>query len=293
MEPEDRRQLHIFEAGWKSSGGCGSPGCTLPDFHEGLCSTERVVGRRKRPAPESNRITPAGRATRGEGGGGPKKRAIVYDDDSSNDDDESPLSLRDTVPAGTWSPPDPESFSEGEEQRLRAQLAAVQKRLELASQSAGPGRDMPAPAPPPPAPAPASAPSVAVPPYLPPPPLAQRQKSLPGPRSWSAWASLELRSLLVEWNLAEQAADIVEHSGARSVLELEVCADLGLEVCPPHPPRPPRSVRAPHPLRCTPPHALPASSHAPPGGALRPSQAGAEGQAQQAARRAEAEPRCG
>ena len=273
MEPDEdlyRRQLHIFEAEWKPADRCGTPGCTLADFHDGLCSTEQVLGRRKRPAPAA----PA-RASGSERGGGRKKRdrilldgdGVSQDDDVSHGDDDDSLSLQRSAAAGP--DPDPEGFLEGEEERLYAQLAAVRaRRVALA---AGQGGDKSAAgietmgsytaaAPhlrraPTPAPAPTTAPTAptaptataataatsstaatpaiaTVAPPHPPPPLAQRQNSLPGPRPWSAWASLELRSLLGEWHLAEQAADIVEHSGAKSVLELETCADLKREVCP-------------------------------------------------------------
>ena len=40
------KQLHIWEAKWKPPGCCGTPGCTLPDFHAGLCSTEQLFGSR-------------------------------------------------------------------------------------------------------------------------------------------------------------------------------------------------------------------------------------------------------
>ena len=268
MEPDEyKKQLHILEAGWKPSDRCGTPGCTLPDFHEGLCSTEQVLGRRKRPAPAA----PA-RESGSERGGGRKKHDRILlgdvgasqDDDVSHGDDDDSLSLQPS--AATGPDPDPEGFLEGEEERLYAQLAAVRARK--AALAAGQGGDKSAAGieamgsytaatphlrrAPTPAPAPTTAPTAptattataatsstaatpaiaTVAPPHPPPPLAQRQNSLPGPRPWSAWASLELRSLLGEWHLAEQAADIVEHSGAKSVLELETCADLKREVCP-------------------------------------------------------------
>ena len=258
MEPDEdlyRRQLHIFEAEWKPADRCGTPGCTLADFHDGLCSTEQVLGRRKRPAPAA----PA-RASGSVRGGGPKKHAsIVLDDDgvsqeddAIHDDDDDSLSLQHSA-----ADPDPEGFLEGEEERLYAQLAAVQARKVARAAGQGGGKSAPgieamgsyaAAAPhlrPAPSPAPAPTPAPTAPTATAAtaataattataavaPPLAQRQNSLPGPRPWSAWASLELRSLLGEWHLAEQAADIVEHSGAKSVLELETCADLKREVC--------------------------------------------------------------
>jgi len=36
--------------GSKKHGRCGTPGCTLPDFHNGPCTTDAPVGKRPRPA---------------------------------------------------------------------------------------------------------------------------------------------------------------------------------------------------------------------------------------------------
>ena len=135
------KQLHIWEAKWKPPGCCGTPGCTLPDFHEGLCSTEQALGRRKRPAPGA--MAPA-RASGSERGGGRKKHdrirsddvGVSRDDDASHEDDEEGTR---TPEYGGASGPEPsapkaaeskllEGFLEGEEQRLCAQLAAVRAR---------------------------------------------------------------------------------------------------------------------------------------------------------------------
>ena len=145
MEPDEdlyRRQLHIFEAEWKPADRCGTPGCTLADFHDGLCSTEQVLGRRKRPAPAA----PA-RASGSVRGGGPKKHAsIVLDDDgvsqeddASQDDDDDSLSLQHSAGPD----PDPEGFLEGEEERLYAQLAAVQARKVARAAGQGGGKSAP------------------------------------------------------------------------------------------------------------------------------------------------------
>ena len=127
------KQLHIWEAKWKPPGCCGTPGCILPDFHEGLCSTEQALGRRKRPAPGA--MAPA-RASGSERGGGRKKHDRIRSDDDANDDEEEGAR---TPEYGGASGPEPsapkaaeskllEGFLEGEEQRLCAQLAAVRAR---------------------------------------------------------------------------------------------------------------------------------------------------------------------
>ena len=69
-----------------ASNRCGTPGCTLPDFHEGLCSTEQALGRRKRPAPGAMAPMRAGGSERG---GGRKKHDRIRSDDVgvSRDDD--------------------------------------------------------------------------------------------------------------------------------------------------------------------------------------------------------------
>ena len=145
------KQLHIWEAKLKPPGCCGTPGCTLPDFHEGLCSTEQALGRRKRPAPGA--MAPA-RASGSERGGGRKKHdrirsddvGVSRDDDARHGDDKEGTR---TPEYGGASGPEPsapkaakaaeskraagadadiEGFLEGEEQRLCAQLAAVRAR---------------------------------------------------------------------------------------------------------------------------------------------------------------------
>ena len=48
---------HRFESEWKPSDRCGTPGCMLPDFHDGLCSTEQVLGSTRHGGAVPRRLT--------------------------------------------------------------------------------------------------------------------------------------------------------------------------------------------------------------------------------------------